>query len=116
MQVGGKISASGSPFFTACGVLSDIEDEASLVPTYLQQEWRKSVAKIASLHGTTPAEIFQSGLENFSAIEAVALSVLWEDGSITAGWSNIDDVAKLALMILTLDERQRRLLPQQVEP
>jgi len=69
------------------------------------------MAKIESLHGTTPAEIFQSGLENLGAIKAVAVSVLWDDGNVTAGWSNIDDNAKLALMILTLDERQRRQLP-----
>ena len=69
------------------------------------------MAKIESLHGTTPAEIFQSGLENLDAIEAVAVSVLWDDGRITAGWSNVDDAAKLAMMILTLDERQRRQIP-----
>ena len=68
---------------------------------------------IESLHGTTPAEIFQSGLENLGEIEAVAVSVLWKDGSITAGWSNVEDNGKLALMILTLDERLRRQLPQQ---
>lgn len=69
------------------------------------------MAKIESLHGTTPAEIFQSGLENLNEIEAVAVSVLWDDGRITAGWSNVDDAAKLAMMILTLDERQRRQIP-----
>lgn len=63
--------------------------------------------KVASLHGTTPAEIFQSGLENLGQIEAVAVSVLWRDGSVTAGWSNVD-MASLALMILQLDEKQRR--------
>ena len=80
------------------------------------QEWKGNLMKIESLHGTTPAEIFQSGLENLSAIEAVATSVLWADGSITAGWSNVDDNAKLALMILTLDERLRRQLPEEVGP
>ena len=64
------------------------------------------MAKIESLHGTTPAEIFQSGLENIGEIDAVCLSVLWKDGSVTAGWSNVD-LASLALMILTLDQRQR---------
>lgn len=63
--------------------------------------------KIESLHGTTPAEIFQSGLENLSEIEAVAASVLWKDGRITTGWSTMSDVGQLALMILALDERQR---------
>ncbi len=64
------------------------------------------MAKIESLHGTTPAEIFQSGLENIGDIQAVALSVLWKDGSVTAGWSNVD-MASLALMILSLDQKQR---------
>ena len=64
------------------------------------------MAKIESLHGTTPAEIFQSGLENIQDIQAVSLSVLWKDGSVTAGWSNVD-MASLALMILTLDQKQR---------
>lgn len=65
------------------------------------------MAKIESIHGTTPVEIFQSGLENLSKIEAVSMAVLWEDGSVTAGWSNAD-AAKIALMILTLDEKQRK--------
>ena len=64
------------------------------------------MAKVESLHGTTPAEILQSGLENISDIEAVSLSVLWKDGSVTAGWSNVD-MATLALMLLTLDQKQR---------
>ncbi|MDA1101015.1 MAG: hypothetical protein O2967_18765 [Proteobacteria bacterium] len=64
------------------------------------------MAKIESLHGTTPAEIFQSGLENIGDIQAVSLSVLWKDGSVTAGWSNVD-IASLALMVLTLDQKQR---------
>ena len=64
------------------------------------------MAKIESLHGTTPAEIFQSGLENLGDIAGVAISVLWRDGTVTAGWSDVG-IAELALMILTLDERQR---------
>lgn len=64
------------------------------------------VAKIESLHGTTPAEIFESGLENLSEIEAVAASILWKDGSVTAGWSNVDR-APLALMVLALVEEHR---------
>lgn len=64
------------------------------------------VTKVESLHGTTPVEIFQSGLENIADIEAVSLSVLWKDGGVTAGWSNVD-MASLALMILTLDQKQR---------
>ncbi len=66
------------------------------------------MAKIESLHGTTPAEIFESGLENASEIVAVAAAVLWKDGRITAGWSNMD-FANLARMILVLDEKQRRV-------
>jgi hypothetical protein len=66
------------------------------------------VAKIESLHGTTPAEIFGMGLENAGEIVAVAAAVLWKDGRVTAGWSNVDP-ANLARMILVLDERQRRV-------
>ena len=62
---------------------------------------------IQSLHGTSPAEIFNSGLENVDEIEGVTLSVLWKDGSVTSGWSNLDP-AQLALMILMLDEKLRR--------
>ncbi len=66
------------------------------------------MAKIESLHGTTAAEIFASGLENADEIVAVAATVLWKDGRVTAGWSNVDP-ANLARMILVLDERQRRV-------
>ena len=65
------------------------------------------MAKIESLYGTTPAEIFESGLENLAEIEAIAVSVLWKDGRVTAGWSNLD-LAQLARMVLVLDEEQRR--------
>lgn len=65
------------------------------------------VTKIQSLHGTTPAEIFESGLEHLDGIEAVAAAVLWKDGSVTAGWSNVEP-ADLARLILVLDEKQRR--------
>jgi len=65
------------------------------------------VAKIESLHGTTPAEIFEGGLENADKIVAVAAAVLWKDGRVTTGWSNVDP-ANLARMILVLDEKQRR--------
>ncbi len=65
------------------------------------------MAKVESLYGTTPAEIFESGLENVSHIVAVAATVLWRDGRVTAGWSNMDP-AVLARMILVLDEEQRR--------
>ncbi len=65
------------------------------------------MAKIESLHGTTPAEILQSGLENLGEIQAIAAAVLWRDGRVTAGWSNVDP-ASLARMILVLDEAQRR--------
>ena len=65
------------------------------------------MAKIESLHGTTAAEIFQTGIDNLAQIEAVALTVLWKDGSMTAGWSNVS-APQLALMVLALDEKQRR--------
>jgi len=62
--------------------------------------------KVETLYGTEPAEIFNSGLENADEIEAVAVSVLWKNGAVTAGWSNVD-IAQLALMILALDEKYR---------
>jgi hypothetical protein len=62
---------------------------------------------VESLHGTTPAEIFTDGLENVEQIEAVALSVLWRDGTVTSGWSNVD-MAQLALMVMVLEEKLRR--------
>jgi len=65
------------------------------------------MSNVRSLHGTTPAEIFESGIENVEGIHAIALSVLWEDGRITSGWSNVD-VGVLARMVLVLDEAQRR--------
>jgi hypothetical protein len=65
------------------------------------------VSKVESLHGTTPAEIFQSGIENLDEIDSVAVSVMWKDGTVTAGWPNAD-LASLALMVLALDEKQRR--------
>jgi len=65
------------------------------------------LAKVESLYGTTPAEIFESGLENIDDIEAVVAAVLWKDGRVTAGWSNID-AASMARMVLVLDEKQRR--------
>lgn len=65
------------------------------------------MAKVESLRGTTPAEIFQSGLENLTEIEAIAAAVVWKDGSVTAGWSNTD-AAKIALMVLALDEELRK--------
>ncbi len=73
------------------------------------------VTKVESLYGTTPAEIFQSGLENINEIEAVSLAVLWKDGRVTAGWSNMD-MANLALMVLTLDEKQRKHIISDAEP
>ena len=66
------------------------------------------MAKVESLYGTTPAEIFESGLENIDQIEAVVAAVLWKDGRVTAGWSNVD-TANMARMILVLDETQRRI-------
>ncbi len=65
------------------------------------------MGKVESLNGTSPSEIFESGIENCNEIEAVAVSVLWKNGTVTAGWSNTD-VANVALMILALYEDQRR--------
>lgn len=64
-------------------------------------------ANIVTLHGVEPPEIFQSGLDHADEIEAIATSILWKDGRITAGWSNMDP-AILARLVLVLDERQRR--------
>lgn len=64
------------------------------------------MAKVESLHGTTPAEIFESGLENLDQIESIAMSVTWRDGRVTAGWSNATPAA-LAVMIMMLDEKFR---------
>lgn len=65
------------------------------------------MAEVVTLHGVEPPEIFQSGLKNVDDIQAVAISVLWKDGRVTAGWSNMDP-ATLARLVLVLDERQRR--------
>lgn len=70
-------------------------------------------AKVESLYGTTPAEIFESGLANMEAIEAVAAAVLWKDGRVTVGWSNIDP-AYLAQMVLMLDEDVRHKVLRQL--
>ncbi len=64
------------------------------------------MSTITSLHGTTPAEIFQSGLENISEIESVAVCVRWRNGEITTGWSNADP-GTISLMTTMLDERLR---------
>ncbi len=63
------------------------------------------MATVGSLHGTTAAENFASGFGRLDEIEAV--SVLWRDGTVTAGSSRIE-FAKLALMVLALDTYQRR--------
>jgi hypothetical protein len=68
---------------------------------------RLDVAKVESLYGTTPVEIFESGLENANDIVGVAAAVMWKDGRITVVWSNVAP-ADLARMILMLDEKQRR--------
>ena len=38
---------------------------------------------------------------------SVAVSVLWQNGSVTTGWSNTD-VANVALMILALADGKRK--------
>ncbi len=65
------------------------------------------MTEIRSLHGTTVAEIFSAGLDNLEQIEAIAVSVLWQDGTVTAGCSNTTK-ANLALLALAIDEHQRR--------
>ena len=94
-----------SAFHTKTGELS--KPNKAIIVFAMDQERRWKVAKIESLYGTTPAEIFQSGLENLAEIEAVAATVLWKNGSVTAGWSNAD-ASTIALMVLALDEEQRK--------
>ncbi len=65
------------------------------------------MTEIRSLHGTTVAEIFSAGLDNLEQIEAVAVSVMWKDGTVTAGCSNTTK-PNLALLVLAMDEHQRR--------
>jgi hypothetical protein len=65
------------------------------------------MTEIHSLHGTTVAEIFASGMEHLPDMKAVAMAVLWKDGTVTAGCSNTTK-ADLALLVLALDEHQRR--------
>ncbi len=60
------------------------------------------MSDIYSLHGTTVAEIFSSGLDNLDEIEAVAVSVVWKDGQVTAGASNTTN-ERLAFMLLALE-------------
>jgi hypothetical protein len=67
------------------------------------------MAEIRSLHGATVAEIFSSGLEQLEEIEGVALSVMWKDGEVTSGCSNMSS-ANLALLVLALDNYQRQML------
>jgi len=75
----------------------------------------EQVAAVRSLHGTTPAEMFESGLERLEEIDAIAMCVLWNDGTVTAGWSNVDG-ASLAYMIAVLNERFRSLHLGEAEP
>ena len=65
------------------------------------------MSDVLSLYGTTVAEIFSAGLENLENIEAIAVSVLWKDGTVTTGCSSTTK-ANLALLVLALDEHQRR--------
>ncbi len=69
------------------------------------------MTEIKSLHGTTGAEIFSSGLDNLDQIDAVAVSVLWKDGRVVTGCSNTTN-DRLALMLLALDEHQRQAIRQ----
>ena len=64
------------------------------------------MSEIHSLHGTTVAEIFTSGLENLDQIDSVAVSVMWKDGRVTAGASNTTN-ERLSLMLFVLDQHIR---------
>jgi hypothetical protein len=61
---------------------------------------------IYSLHGTTVAEIFSSGLDNLEEIEAVAVVVTWKNGKVTAGASSTTN-ERLAFMAMVLDQHVR---------
>ncbi len=60
------------------------------------------MTEVYSLHGTTVAEIFSSGLENLDQIEAVAVTVTWKNGKVTAGASNTTN-ERLAFMVMVLE-------------
>ena len=64
------------------------------------------MSQIQSLHGMTPAEIFQSGIENIDQIESISMTVKWRDGRITTGWSETA-IGDLALMLMLLNEKFR---------
>ena len=64
------------------------------------------MSQIQSLHGMTPVEIFQSGIENVDQIESISMSVKWRDGRITTGWSETD-IGDLAQMLMLLNEKFR---------
>ncbi len=67
------------------------------------------MTEVHSLYGMTVAEIFSAGLENLEQIEAIAVSVMWKNGTVTAGSSSTTNV-NLALLVLAMDEYQRREL------
>ncbi len=73
------------------------------------------MSDIYSLHGTTVAEIFSSGLENLEQIEAVAVSVVWKDGQITAGASTTSN-ERLAFMLLVLEQHIKSSLFSDAAP
>jgi len=60
------------------------------------------MSDIQSLHGTTVAEIFSSGLTNLDQIDAIAIAVTWKNGNVTAGASNTTN-ERLAFMLLGLE-------------
>ncbi len=64
------------------------------------------MSQIQSLHGMTPAEVFQSGIDNIEQIESISMAVKWRNGRITTGWSDAG-IADLALMLMLLNERFR---------
>ena len=65
------------------------------------------MTEVRSLHGTTAAAVFSAGVDNLERIEAIAVSVVWKDGTVTASCSNTTK-ANLALPVLAIDEHQRR--------
>lgn len=66
------------------------------------------MTEIRSLHGTTVAEIFSTGPDNLEQIEAIAVSLLWKDGTVTAKCSNTTKT-NLALLVQAIEEHQRRI-------
>jgi len=63
------------------------------------------MTEIRCLYGTSAAEIFFAGLESNEHIEAIALSVLWKDGAVSAGSSSTTKT-NLARLVIAMETYQ----------